>query len=146
MKIYARRFVDEFRPDDEVPKGRYDEATLSGLLTKGHFVIVEDAEPATQAEQDPEKAKADAEKRREKAVKEYASEPAEQPATVTVSEGVQVKRVSAPSPAPAIKAEPTRSRRAVVETIEEAESETVTRQYVPDPEPEPEAEPKAGKK
>lgn len=110
MKLISKRYIDGYAPGAEVVKGRYDEATLRGLLTKGHVVIVEDEEPATgAAETDPEKARAAAEKRREEAVKAFALRAGEEPA------------LAGPAPAQAL----------VIERIPEAESDTVTRVYAP---------------
>jgi hypothetical protein len=110
MKIIAKRYVDEHAPGAELAAGRYDEATLSHLLEKGHFVIVEDEEPATAATLDPEKAEAEAKKRREAAVKKFAGKEADKLATA-----------EAPQPL-------------IVERLPGAESDTSTRVYTPEPE------------
>lgn len=129
MKIIAKRYVDNFKPGDELTAGRYDEAALGALIDKGHFAIVDDAEPATAALMaDPEKAKAEADKRREKALAAFAAAPKDEGTTVVVKGPAEVRHGPAtkqPAPAPEIA-----GQTLVIERIPEAESDTVTRVYV----------------
>ena len=105
MKIIAKRYVDNFAPGAELPAGRYDEATLTGLLDKGHFAVVEDEEPGTpNAIEDPNKAQAAADKQRAAAVKQFAAK----------DKGDASLTAELPQPV-------------TVERIPEAKSDTVTR-------------------
>jgi hypothetical protein len=51
MKYIARRFIDFFRPGDEIPDGYYDAVTLNSLIAKRHIEAVN--EPPAMVE--PEK-------------------------------------------------------------------------------------------
>lgn len=127
MKIIAKRHVDFYAPGAEIPAGRYDAAALGSLLDKGHFVIVEDEELGTAAEQSPEKAQAAVAKRREEAVKRFATAPAETTPVVTVKGRATVRREAEVEPTPAAAEGP--GHGLVIERIPEAESDTVTRVY-----------------
>lgn len=122
MKIVAKRYVDEFAPGAEIAAGRYDEGALGALLDKGHFVIVEDAEPGTAADSEPEQAAA--QQRRERALAEFARKAGDE---------VTVKAAGLPQPV-------------IVERIPEAESDTVTRVYTPVPPAEEKPAPKTAAK
>jgi hypothetical protein len=43
MRYVATRFIDLFRPGDEIPAGHYEPSTLGSLLAKGHVVSQETA-------------------------------------------------------------------------------------------------------
>lgn len=48
MRYVAARFIDLYRPGDEIPTGRYEAEALSKMLDKGHIVAVSDSGDSAQ--------------------------------------------------------------------------------------------------
>lgn len=53
MKYRALRFIDLYRPGDDIPEGQYDADMLAAMLARGQIEAVDEAPPVDVPSQEP---------------------------------------------------------------------------------------------